>query len=156
MSTLPSANRWPSPDNLPAIVDEDTNRSTRLLRRIRKKCPPRTQSSPTAKLCGPAEAPTWSHTGTLLRSYQSVWRLSPAAFLSSGGRQEWRSITYKKSPRSTYCMDPLSPIGLDLKRAKRAPEDSLKLRRPRDHSRRLGNQKWRGPLGLRLTARRLG
>ena len=34
-------------------------------------------------------------------------------------------------------------MGLDLKRAQRAPEDSLKLGRLRDHSRRLGNQKWR-------------
>ena len=34
-------------------------------------------------------------------------------------------------------------IGLDLKRAQRASEDGLELGRPGDHSRRLGNQKWR-------------
>ena len=37
---------------------------------------------------------------------------------------------------------------LDLKQAKKAPEDSLKLRRPGDHSRRLGNKKWRVLGGL--------
>ncbi len=34
-----------------------------------------------------------------------------------------------------------SPIGLDLKRAQRARENSLKLRRPGDYPRRPGNQK---------------
>ncbi len=41
----------------------------------------------------------------------------------------------------TYQLE--GPIGLDLKQGQRAPEDSLKLGRPGDHSRRLGNEKWR-------------
>ena len=31
---------------------------------------------------------------TIGGSYHSVWRLSPAGLLSSGGRQEWRTIIY--------------------------------------------------------------